>query len=546
MWSVAGYLRRQYEQAHFLVQLYSLDGILQVMVAAPALPDLSMLDADALRSLLLDHHQQLLSNNNEIEHLKLVIAKLRRMLFGAKSERVEREIEQLELKLEEMETVRAERAVAQRTSLNDDAAKPSRRPLPEHLPREVHTHIPSSDACPECGGELRKFGEDVSEMLEYVPSSFKVVRHVRPKLSCRGCEKVVQAEAPSRPIDRGIPGPGLLAHVLVAKYADHLPLYRQSEIYAREGVDLDRSTLADWVGAASKLLRPLVEEVSRHVIAATKLHADDTPVPVLAPGNGKTKTGRLWTYVRDDRPASDPTPPAVWFAYTPDRKGEHPRRHLNGFTGTLQADGYAGFHHLYDTGRIREAACWAHVRRKFYDIETAHHSPAAAEAIERIAALYAVESGIRGKPPDVRREIRQSQSKPLLDELRGWLEKMLTTLSRKSETAVAIRYALSRWTALTRYIDDGCVEIDNNAAERSLRAVCLGRKNFLFAGSDDGGERAAAIYTLTGTAKLNGLDPELYLRQVLERIADHPINRIAELLPWNLAPAASAETTTNS
>ena len=546
MWSAAGYLKRQYEQAHFLVQLYSLDGILQVMVAAPALPDLSTLDADALRSLLLDHHQQLLSNNSEIEHLKLVIAKLRRMLFGAKSERVEREIEQLELKLEEMETVRAERAVAQRTSLNDDAAKPSRRPLPEHLPREVHTHMPTAHACPECGGELRKFGEDVSEMLEYVPSSFKVLRHVRPKLSCRSCEKVVQAEAPSRPIDRGIPGPGLLAHVLVAKYADHLPLYRQSEIYAREGVDLDRSTLADWVGAASKLLRPLIEEVSRHVTAATKLHADDTPVPVLAPGNGKTKTGRLWTYVRDDRPANDPTPPAVWFAYTPDRKGEHPRRHLNDFSGTLQADGYAGFHHLYDTGRIREAACWAHVRRKFYDIETAHHSPIASEAIERIAALYAVESGIRGKPPDVRREIRQSQSKPLLDELRSWFEKMLSTLSRKSETALAIRYALSRWTALTRYIDDGRIEIDNNAAERSLRAVCLGRKNFLFAGSDDGGERAAAIYTLTGTAKLNGLDPELYLRQVLERIADHPVNRIAELLPWNLAPAASAETTTHS
>ena len=514
------------------------------MVAAPALPDLSTLDADALRSLLLDHHQQLLSNTSEIEHLKLVIAKLRRMLFGAKSERVEREIEQLELKLEEMETVRAERAVAQRTSLNDDAAKPSRRPLPEHLPRELYTHMPPSHACPECGGELRKFGEDVSEMLGYVPSSFKVVRHVRPKLSCRGCERVVQAEAPSRPIDRGIPGPGLLAHVLVAKYADHLPLYRQSEIYAREGVDLDRSTLADWVGAASKLLRPLVEEVSRHVTAATKLHADDTPVPVLAPGNGKTKTGRLWTYVRDDRPANDPTPPAVWFAYTPDRKGEHPRRHLNGFRGTLQADGYAGFHHLYDTGRIREAACWAHVRRKFYDIETAHHSPIPAEAIERIAALYMVESGIRGKPPDVRREIRQSQSRPLLVELRSWFEKMLTTLSRKSETALAIRYALSRWTALTRYLDDGRVEIDNNTAERSLRAVCLGRKNFLFAGSDDGGERAAAIYTLTGTAKLNGLDPEIYLRQVFERIADHPINRIAELLPWNMAPVASADTTT--
>jgi transposase len=411
------------------------------------------LDADALRSLLLAHHEQLLSNNSEIEHLSLVIARLRRMLFGVKSERVEREIEQLELKLEEMETVRAERAVAQRTSFNDDAARPSRRPLPEHLPRQVHTHMPTAEACPECGGELRKFGEDVSEMLEYVPSSFKVLRHARPKLSCRSCEKVIQAEAPSRPIDRGIPGPGLLAHVLVAKYADHLPLYRQREIYAREGVDLDRSTLADWVGSASRLLRPLVGEVSRHASAAARSRRRYS-------GAGARSGQR-----------QDEDWQAVWFAYTPDRKGEHPRRHLNGFTGTLQADGYAGFHHLYDTGRIREAACWAHVRRKFYDIQTAHHSLIAGEAIERIAAMYAVESGIRGKPPDVRREIRQSQSRPLLDELRGWFEKMLSTLSRKSETALAICYALSRWTALTRYIEDGRVEIANNAAERSLRRL---------------------------------------------------------------------------
>jgi hypothetical protein len=299
-------------------------------------------------------------------------------------------------------------------------------------------------------------------------------------------------------------------------------------------VDLDRSTLADWVGAASKLLRPLVDQVRNHVVAATKLHADDTPVPVLAPGTGKTKTGRLWTYVRDDRPADDPTAPAVWFAYTPDRKGEHPRTHLKDFSGTVQADGYAGFHHLYDTGRIQEAACWAHVRRKFYDMVSAHKSAIASEAIERIASLYAIESQVRGKPPDKRREIRQSRARPLLDDLRSWFEKILATLSRKSETAIAIRYALSRWKALSRYVEDGRIEIDNNAAERSLRTVCLGRKNFLFAGSDDGGERAAAIYTLTGNAKLNGLDPELYLRQGLERVADHPINRIGELLPWNI------------
>jgi transposase len=516
------------------------------MAAAPTLPDLSTLDADALRSLLLAHHDRLLSRDHEIEHLKLIIAKLRRMVFGVKSERGTREIEQLELKLEELETVRAERMVAERLSSAEDAAKPSRRPLPEHLPREVHTHMPSSEACPDCGGELRKFGEDVSEMLEYVPSSFKVIRHVRPKLNCRSCEKVVEAGAPSRPIDRGIPGPGLLAHVLVSKYADHLPLYRQSEIYAREGVDLDRSTLADWVGAASRLLKPLVDQVCRHVVTATKLHADDTPVPVLAPGMGRTKTGRLWTYVRDDRPADDPTAPAVWFAYTPDRKGEHPRTHLKDFSGILQADGYAGFHHLYDTGSIQEAACWAHVRRKFYDIVSAHKSAIASEAIDRIASLYAIESEVRGKPPDKRREIRQSRARPLLDDLRSWLEKILATLSRKSETAVAIRYALSRWKALSRYVDDGRIEIDNNAAERSLRTVCLGRKNFLFAGSDDGGERAAAIYTLTGSAKLNGLDPELYLSQVLERIADHPVSRIGELLPWNIGPLNPSPTATHS
>jgi transposase len=523
------------------------------MAAAPALPDLSTLDIDALRSLLLAKHselvaqqERLLSRDSEIEHLKLLVAKLRRMIFGAKSERVTREIEQLELKLEELEAVGAERTSTEQASSREETPRPSRRPLPEHLPREVHTHMPLSEACPDCGGELRRFGEDVSEMLEYVPSSFKVLRHVRPKLSCRSCEKVVEAAAPSRPIDRGIPGPGLLAHVLVSKYADHLPLYRQAEIYAREGVDLDRSTLADWVGSASKLLGPLVDHVRQHVVAASKIHADDTPVPVLAPGMGKTKTGRLWTYVRDDRPAGDTTPPGVWFAYTPDRKGEHPRGHLTNFSGTLQADGYAGFHHLYDTGRIQEAACWAHVRRKFFDIESAHKSAIAAEAIRRIAALYAVESEVRGKPPELRREIRQSRSRPTLMELRSWFEKILATLSRKSETAIAIRYALSRWRALTRYLDDGRIEIDNNSAERALRTVCLGRKNFLFAGSDDGGDRAAAIYTLTGSARLNGLDPELYLRHVLERIADHPITRIGELLPWNLTDLCSLPSATHS
>jgi transposase len=519
------------------------------------LPDLDALHPSELKALIfLQHaeissqrtqilcqHEQLLSRDNEIEHLKLLIAKLRRMQFGRKSEKLDRQIEQLELRLDELQATQAENTAASHPSVGvaraaDVAAKPARRPLPEHLPREVRTYPPKQKACPDCGGKLQPLGEDVSEILEYVPARFKVIRQVRPKLACACCERIVQAEAPSRPIERGMAGPGLLAHVLVSKYCDHLPLYRQSEIYAREGVELERSTLADWVGGTSQLLAPLVEALRRHVLSAAKLHADDTPVPVLAPGNGKTKTGRLWTYVRDDRPAGDATPAAVWFAYSPDRKGEHPQAHLGNFTGTLQADGYAGFDAVYETGRIQEAACWAHVRRKFYDLNLAHRSPVAAEAIERIAALYAIEKEIRGHAAGERREVRHAQARPLLDSLKQWLEETLEKLSRKSDTALAVRYALSRWEALLHYVDDGCIEIDNNAAERSLRTVALGRKNYLFAGSDAGGERAAAIYSLIGTAKLNGLDPEAYLRNVLSRIADHPIKRISELLPWNVTP----------
>jgi transposase len=517
------------------------------MVAAHhTLPDLDALDPHELKFLILSQHEQLLSKDEqlasrdtEIEHLKLLIAKLRRMQFGRKSEKLDRQIEQLELRLDELQATQAENTNASQTPAvaATDAKgneKSARRPLPEHLPREVRKYLPKQKACPDCGGKLKLLGEDVSEILEYVPARFQVIRQVRPKLACACCERIVQAEAPSRPIERGIAGPGLLAHVLVSKYCDHLPLYRQSEIYAREGVELERSTLADWVGGTSQLLTPLVEVLRRHVMSATKLHADDTPVPVLAPGNGKTKTGRLWTYVRDDRPAGDETPAAVWFAYSPDRKGEHPQAHLGNFTGTLQADGYAGFDAVYETRRIQEAACWAHVRRKFYDLHVAHRSPVAAEAMERIAALYAVEKEIRGRPADDRREIRNVRARPLLEALKQWLEETLAKLSRKSDTALAVRYALSRWEALLRYVDDGRIEIDNNAAERSLRTVALGRKNYLFAGSDAGGERAAAIYSLIGSAKLNGLDPEAYLRHVLSRIADHPINRIEELLPWNL------------
>src|ERR1022692_3736157 len=518
---------------------------------APTLPDLRRLDREALQALLLaEHkeriaaHQQLLSQESEIAHLKLLLSQLRRMQFGRKSEKLERQIEQLELRLEDLQKVEAaEDAPAVEVSSSEPSPDTSaanvkrRRPLPEHLPRKTQTHVPKHSACPDCGGELRKLGEDVSEVLEYVPACFHVIRHVRPKLSCGCCERIVQAPAPSRPIARGLAGPGLLAHVLISKYADHLPLYRQCEIYARQGVELERSTLADWVGGSSELLDPLVEALRRYVMAAGKLHADDTPVPVLAPGNGKTKTGRLWTYVRDDRAAANLAAPAVWFAYSPDRKGEHPEQHLRAFRGALQADAYAGFNQLYkEDGRIQEVACWAHVQRKFYDLQQAHASPIASEALERIAALYAIEKEIRGRPPDERQQVRMLRSRPLLQPLRDWFEVSLTKLSRKSDTTAAIRYALGLWPALTRACAHGRLEIDNSAAERALRVVALGRKNYLFAGSDTGGERAASIYSLIGSAKLNGLDPEAYLREVLTRIADHPVNRIADLLPWNISP----------
>ena len=510
---------------------------------AAALPDLDSLDLQAMKALVIAQHEHysktLSSRATEIERLTLLVKKLQQMLFGRKSEKVLRQIEQLELQIEDLVVASAiEEAQAVVPKERPAPAKPFRRPLPEHLQREVHTHMPGHEACPDCGGRLRELGEDVAEMLEYVRSCFKVLRHVRPKLSCDACDRIVQAPAPSRPIDRGLAGPGLLAHVLVSKYADHQPLYRQSEIYAREGVDLDRSTLAGWVGATSELLTPLVDAVRDHVMAASKLHADDTPVPVLAPGNGRTKTGRLWTYVRDDRPSGDTTAPAVWFAYSPDRKGERPREHLKRYRGALQADAYAGFHHLYEGETIFEVACWAHARRKFHEIHLAHASPTTTEAIARIAALYAIEAEIRGSTPEIRKTIRQARARPLLDSMRTWLETTLAKLSRKSDTAAAIRYALSRWSALTRYVDSGQLEIDNNAAERALRVVALGRKNFLFAGSDAGGERAAAIYSLLGSAKLNGLDPEIYLHHVLERIADHPISKIHELLPWNLSITA--------
>lgn len=513
--------------------------------AASNLPD----DVDALRGIIVaqarelaDQTRRLQARDTLIETLKAQLALLRRSRFGASSEKIDRAIEQLELALEEIEASASEGAMPIPTGEQETLRpKPSRQPLPEHLPRHDVLHELADCACPACGNrDFLKAGSTITEMLDYVPASFRVIRHHQPRFVCKGCDTPITASMPTPPIERGKPGPGLIAHVLIAKYCDHLPLYRQSGIYAREGVDLARSTMADWVGKASGLLAPLVEALRDHVFAANRLHGDDTPVPVLEPGKGSTKTGRLWAYLRDGRPWADEAPPAVCYFYSPDRKGEHPRGHLATFRGVLHADGYAGFRELYEPRKpgepppIREAACMAHVRRKFFDLTVAGSAPIATEALRHIGAFYDIEATIRGAPPDRRRDIRQQETKPRFEAWRTWLDGMLKQLPRKSGTAEAIRYAMTRWEALGRFIDDGTIEIDNNPAERCIRPIALGRKNWLFAGSDKGGERAAGILSLIETAKLNGLDPEAYLRAVLERIADHPINRIDDLLPWSL------------
>lgn len=511
----------------------------------PLPADLQNLDLHTLQAMLLAERakvtalqEKLQSRDTEIERLGLLIAKLRRMTFGRSSEKLSRQIEQLEFQLEELQSDRAaeEAVVSTNAQLpTGKEKKPARRALPEHLQRDTQTYEPNDKACPECSGKLNYLGEDVAETLDYVPGHFKVVRHVRPKYSCACCSTIVQAAAPSRPIDRGLMAPGLLTQLIISKYAYHLPLYRQAQMYAHEGVELEGSTMSDAVGGVSRLLAPLVEALRRYVLAPGKLHGDDIPVPVLAPGKGSTKTGRLWVYVRDNRPAGDVAAPAVWFTYSPDRKGEHPQRHLQNFTGILQADAYAGYGPLYEAGGIVEAACMAHARRKFHDIHVLHASPTTTEALARISALYVIEREVRGELPRVRQAARQLRAKPLLQSMHDWLHDALTKLSTKSETSKAIRYMLDRWPALTRYADDGRIEIDNNIAEQALRTVAVGRKNWLHFGSDTGGERAAAMYSLIGSAKMNGLDPFAYMRHVLTHLPDHPITQIDDMLPWNVA-----------
>jgi transposase len=416
--------------------------------------------------------------------------------------------------------------------------RPARRPLPAHLPRERIVY-PVPAACPCCGGgTLRKIGEDVTETLELIPRQWKVIQHVREKFSCRACEAITQPPAPSHPIARGRAGPKLLAHILCCKYSLHLPLNRQSATYAREGIDLDVSMLADWVGAAAATLMPLVEAILMHVFAGERIHADDTTVPVLA--KGKTRTGRLWTYVRDDRPFAGPDPPAAVFFYSRDRSGEHPEQHLASYAGLMQADAYAGFNRLYEANRkpgaIVEAACWAHARRKFFDLAQINKAPIAIEAVERIDALFAIERANNGMMPQERVRVRNERSRSLVIELEKWLREQRARVSKNSETGKAIDYSLKRWRALTRFLDDGRICISNNAAERELRAIAVGRRNWTFAGSDEGGRRAAAVYTLVATAKLNDVDPQTWLADVLARLPDHPAKRIHELLPWNWRP----------
>lgn len=481
----------------------------------------------------------LIEQRFEIEALRARLARALRVAFGRSSEKLRTQVEQLELTLTDIDELLGETApddnaaVAASPTPPSTVEKPVRRPLPEALPRDVVAHA-APCACPACGGALRPLGEDITEVLDYVPGSFRVTRHVRPKLSCRACETIAQAPAPNLPVPRGRAGPGLLAHVLVAKYCDHLPLHRQAEIYAREDIELSRSTLADMVGQMARLVRPLVDALARHVMAGDRVHADDTVVPVLEPGLGRTRTARLWTYVRDDRPFGGPAAPAVLYRYSPDRKGEHPRTHLKDFRGILQADGYAGFAGLYAAGGVVEAACMAHARRKFWDVHEATRSPLAREALDRIGALYRIEETIRGRPPDQRLQARREHTAPLIAELHNWLETTRGRVPGRSELAGAIRYALSRWAALSLIIDDGRACIDNSAAERAIRPIALGRRNWTFAGSDAGGERAATIYSVIETAKINGLDPEHYLRRVISTIADHPVNRVADLLPWSL------------
>jgi transposase len=503
-------------------------------VAMDSLPD----DAGTLKAMLI-------AERVRNERLLQIIKELQRHRFGRRAETLPED--QMLLGLEDVEQVAAS-GEAENDAVNaaERASRTAKRwmnrgSLPKHLPR-VETVIDIADrACPCCGKALHRIGEDTSERLDIVPAQFRVLVVRRPKYGCRACENVVvQAPAPARLIEGGLPTEAAVAQVLVAKYADHLPLYRQAQIYARQGIELDRSTLADWVGRAAFLLRPIHERLMAALKRSTKLFADETTAPVLDPGRGRTKLGQLWAYARDDRPWGGTDPPAVVYVYAPDRKAERPISHLAGFKGILQVDGYGGYRVLAERGDVQLAFCWSHVRRRFYELAAVGPAPIASEALERIAGLYAVEKDIRGRNADERRAMRQDRSRPIVEELEPWLRAKLALISQKTKLAEAIRYALSRWHGLSRFLADGCIEIDSNVVERSIRPIALNRKNALFAGSDGGGEHWAVIASLIETCKLNGVDPQNYLTDVISKIVNgHPNSRIDELLPWAYPAAQS-------
>jgi transposase len=494
-----------------------------------------------------------------IAHLKLQIEKLKRHIFGPRSERTARLLDQLELQLEELEAcatedeLAAEQAAAKTTTVAAFTRKrPSRKPFPEHLPRE-RVIVPGPATCLCCGGNrLRKLGEDVAETLEVIPRQWKVIQHVRETFTCRDCETISQAPAPFHVIPRGWAGPSLLAMIAFEKFGQHQPLNRQAERYALEGVPLSLSTLADQIGAVCAVMTPIFERLEAHVFTAERLHGDDTTVPVLA--KGQTHTARCWVYVRDDRPFGGEVPPAAVFYYSRDRSGEHPQAHLARYAGVLQADAFAGYNKLYEADRspgpITEAACWAHSRRKFFelaDIEASARrksegktptviSPMALEAVQRIDALFDIERAINGQTADERLAARQQHSAPLVADLEAWMRAQRVKLSRQNDVAKAMDYMLKRWPQFAAFLKDGRICLSNNAAERALRGIALGRKSWLFAGSDRGGERAAKMYSLIVTAKMNEVDPQAWLADVLARIADHPANQIDDLLPWNWKP----------
>ena len=498
--------------------------------AIEALPD----DPNELKAMLL-------AERARNERLVQIIKEMQRHRFGRRAETLPED--QMLLALEDVEQTEAGDAAATESksaAARSEAARRRRRnrgALPAHLPR-IETIVDIDDkTCPCCKGELHRIGEDVSERLDVVPAQFRILVTRRPKYACRACEEgVAQAPAPARLIEGGLPTEAIVAHVLVSKYADHLPLYRQAQIYARQGIDLDRSTLADWVGRAAWHLRPVHERLLEYIRASTKIFADETRAPVLDPGRGRTKTGQLWAYARDDRPFGGADPPIAVYVYAQNRKSDQPLAHLAGFCGVLQVDGYAGYRALAQRNSVRLAFCWSHVRRRFYELAAAGPAPIAAQALERIGELYAVEKDIRGRNPDERRSARQEKSRPIIDALEPWLREKLALISQKTKLAEAIRYALSRWDGLTRFVDDGRVEIDSNVVERAIRPIALNRKNALFAGSDGGAENWAIVATLIETCKLNGVDPMAYLADVLARIVNgHLASKLDELMPWAYA-----------